>query len=109
MSRTLVNINDTSFPVAPLAPVTVAPSVGLHPQRLRPLQGRPAGSLVIHEIYRSLQGESTFAGLPCVFIRLTACNLRCVYCDTPHAFTEGNVLSLDEVLERTLALGDRLV
>ncbi len=54
-----------------------------HPQRLRPLQGSPAGSLLIHEIYRSLQGESTFAGLPCVFIRLTACNLRCVYCDTP--------------------------
>ena len=43
----------------------------------------------IHEIYRSLQGESTFAGLPCVFVRLTACHLRCVYCDTPHAFTQG--------------------
>ena len=54
--------------------------------RLRPLKGKPAGTLVIHEIYRSLQGESTFAGLPCVFIRLTACHLRCVYCDTPHAF-----------------------
>ena len=51
--------------------------------------GKPAGSLVIHEIYRSLQGESTFAGLPCVFVRLTACHLRCVYCDTPHAFTRG--------------------
>ncbi|WP_406700234.1 radical SAM protein [Singulisphaera sp. Ch08] len=109
MSRTLVTINDTSFPIAPLGPVTAAPSIALHPQRLRPLQGKPAGSLVIHEIYRSLQGESTFTGLPCVFIRLTACNLRCVYCDTPHAFTEGNVLSLDEVVERTLALGDPLV
>jgi 7-carboxy-7-deazaguanine synthase len=64
--------------------------------------------LVIHEIYRSLQGESTFAGLPCVFIRLTACHLRCVYCDTPHAFTEGEPLALDEVVQRALALGDDL-
>ena len=46
-------------------------------------------SLVVNEIYLSLQGESTFAGLPCVFVRLTACNLRCSYCDTAYAFTEG--------------------
>jgi 7-carboxy-7-deazaguanine synthase len=46
-------------------------------------------TLVINEIYLSLQGESTFAGLPCVFIRLTACNLRCSYCDTAYAFNEG--------------------
>src|SRR5262252_8951145 len=46
-------------------------------------------SLVINEIYLSLQGESTFAGLPCIFIRLTACNLRCSYCDTAYAFTQG--------------------
>jgi 7-carboxy-7-deazaguanine synthase len=65
--------------------------------------------LVIHEIYRSLQGESTFAGLPCVFIRLTACNLRCVYCDTPHAFTEGDLIGFSQVLERALELGDDLV
>jgi 7-carboxy-7-deazaguanine synthase len=77
--------------------------------RLRPLLGKPAGSLVIHEIYRSLQGESTFAGLPCVFVRLTACNLRCVYCDTPHAFHEGRVFSLEEVLAQALGLGDPLV
>jgi 7-carboxy-7-deazaguanine synthase len=64
---------------------------------------------VIHEIYRSLQGESTFAGLPCVFIRLTACHLRCVYCDTPHAFSEGEALDLDEVVARALELGDDLV
>ncbi|MFO0891610.1 MAG: radical SAM protein [Isosphaeraceae bacterium] len=73
-------------------------------RRLRPLEHKPAGSLVVHEIYRSLQGESTFMGLPCVFIRLTACHLRCVYCDTPHAFHQGAVLSLDEVFARTLAL-----
>jgi 7-carboxy-7-deazaguanine synthase len=46
-------------------------------------------TLVVNEIYLSLQGESTFAGLPCIFIRLTACDLRCSYCDTAYAFTEG--------------------
>ena len=46
-------------------------------------------TLVVNEVYLSLQGESTFAGLPCVFIRLTACDLRCSYCDTAYAFTEG--------------------
>jgi 7-carboxy-7-deazaguanine synthase len=80
-----------------------------HPHRLQPLEGKPAGTLLIHEIYRSLQGESTFAGLPCVFIRLTACNLRCVYCDTPHAFAQGDVLELDEIMTRALQLGDDLV
>ena len=54
-------------------------------------------TLVINEIYLSLQGESAFAGLPCVFIRLTACNLRCSYCDTAYAFTEGKKMSLEEV------------
>lgn len=53
--------------------------------------------LVINEIYLSLQGESTWAGLPCIFIRLTACNLRCSYCDTAYAFTEGKRQTLDEV------------
>lgn len=55
-------------------------------------------SLVVNEIYLSLQGESTFAGLPCVFIRLTACDLRCSYCDTAYAFTEGKMKSLVEIL-----------
>src|SRR5476651_825304 len=54
--------------------------------------------LVVNEIYLSLQGESTFAGLPCVFIRLTACDLRCSYCDTAYAFTEGKKKSLGEIL-----------
>src|SRR5580765_1961381 len=53
--------------------------------------------LVINEIYLSLQGESTFAGLPCVFVRLTACNLRCSYCDTAYAFKEGKKLTIAEV------------
>ena len=53
--------------------------------------------LVINEIYLSLQGESTFAGLPCIFVRFTACDLRCSYCDTVYAFTEGKKMSLDEI------------
>jgi 7-carboxy-7-deazaguanine synthase len=57
-----------------------------------------AETLVINEIYLSLQGESTWAGLPCVFIRLTACNLRCSYCDTAYAFTEGRKILLTDVL-----------
>jgi 7-carboxy-7-deazaguanine synthase len=80
-----------------------------HRHRVEPLENKPAGSLLVHEIYRSLQGESTFAGLPCVFIRLTACNLRCVYCDTPHAFAEGRVVVVDAVLAHALELGDDLV
>lgn len=54
-------------------------------------------TLIINEIYRSLQGESTFAGLPCIFIRLTACDLRCSYCDTAYAFTEGKKRTLAEI------------
>ncbi|PAW81064.1 MAG: 7-carboxy-7-deazaguanine synthase [Pedosphaera sp. Tous-C6FEB] len=64
-------------------------------------------SLVVNEIYLSLQGESTFAGLPCVFIRLTACNLRCSYCDTAYAFTEGKRQSLDEIVAAVERLADR--
>src|SRR6266850_3501652 len=54
-------------------------------------------TLVINEIYLSLQGESTFAGLPCIFVRLTACGLRCSYCDTAYAFTEGAKMSLPDI------------
>src|SRR5438309_6856295 len=53
--------------------------------------------LVVNEIYLSLQGESTLAGLPCIFVRLTACNLRCSYCDTAYAFTEGKKRTLAEI------------
>jgi len=55
-------------------------------------------ALVVNEIYLSLQGESTFAGLPCIFIRLTACDLRCSYCDTAYAFAEGKKTPLAEIL-----------
>ncbi len=59
-----------------------------------------SGSLVVNEIYLSLQGESTFAGLPCVFVRLTACNLRCSYCDTAYAFIEGTRMTAELILRR---------
>jgi len=61
-------------------------------------------TLVVNEIYLSLQGESTFAGLPCIFIRLTACNLRCSYCDTAYAFTEGKKRTLKEIRDEVLRL-----
>ncbi|MFO0755226.1 MAG: radical SAM protein [Byssovorax sp.] len=66
-------------------------------------------TLVVHEIYRSVQGESTFAGLPCVFVRLTGCNLRCTWCDTPQAFYGGKRRPRREVLAEALALGTPLV
>ncbi len=59
-------------------------------------------TLTIHEIYYSIQGESTWAGLPCVFVRLTFCNLRCTYCDTTHAFYEGENKTLPEILSTVL-------
>src|SRR5215831_9473738 len=77
--------------------------------RVALLQSKPPGQLLIHEIYRSVQGESTFAGLPCVFVRLAVCNSRCVWCDTPHAFAQGELMSLDQVLERVLAFKCPLV
>jgi 7-carboxy-7-deazaguanine synthase len=55
--------------------------------------------LTINEIFYSIQGESTRAGRPCVFVRLTACDLRCAWCDTPYAFHEGRKQSVDEVVE----------
>src|SRR5688572_33343210 len=61
-------------------------------------------TLVVNEIYLSLQGESTFAGLPCVFVRLTACNLRCSYCDTAYAFTEGKKWLVADVVARVREL-----
>jgi 7-carboxy-7-deazaguanine synthase len=63
-----------------------------------------ADTLVVNEIYLSLQGESTFAGLPCIFVRLTACNLRCSYCDTAYAFKEGRKRTVEEALAEVRAL-----
>ena len=61
------------------------------------------------EIFASIQGESTYAGLPCVFIRLTGCNLRCVYCDTAYAYDEGREMSLEEIVEAVIPHGIGLV
>src|SRR5712664_5007834 len=65
--------------------------------------------MVVTEIFKSIQGESTFAGLPCVFIRLTGCNLRCHWCDTAYAFYGGQKMSGEELLERVCQLGGKLV
>jgi 7-carboxy-7-deazaguanine synthase len=66
-------------------------------------------TLVIHEIYRSIQGETSFVGRPCTLVRLTGCNLRCRWCDTPQAFQGGKRLPRAQVLEQALALGTELV
>jgi 7-carboxy-7-deazaguanine synthase len=66
-------------------------------------------TLVIHEIYASIQGESTFAGLPCTFVRTTGCNLRCTWCDTPQAFHGGTRMQREDVLAKALSFGTPLV
>lgn len=71
--------------------------------RIALLRTVPPGELLIHEIYRSIQGESTFAGLPCVFVRAAVCDLRCSWCDTPHAFNRGERLPVADVLDQVLA------
>src|SRR5579872_5229254 len=65
--------------------------------------------LTINEIFHSIQGESTYAGRPCVFVRLTACDLRCSWCDTPYAFHEGRKMSIDEVVADVASRGCPLV
>jgi 7-carboxy-7-deazaguanine synthase len=65
--------------------------------------------MVITEIFNSIQGESTFAGLPCIFIRLTGCNLRCHWCDTAYAFHGGQKMSIEEVVQKVRAFGGKLV
>ena len=73
------------------------------------LQTVPAGELLIHEIYISVQGESTFAGLPCVFVRTSVCDLRCTWCDTPHAFNRGERMTRAVVREQALAFDCPLI
>jgi 7-carboxy-7-deazaguanine synthase len=68
-----------------------------------------AKTLTVNEIYHSIQGESTWAGQPCVFVRLTFCDLRCTYCDTEYAFYEGTKRTLDEIVEAVAGFGCRLV
>jgi 7-carboxy-7-deazaguanine synthase len=68
-----------------------------------------AAMLTVNEIFHSIQGESTHAGRPCVFVRLTACDLRCSWCDTPYAFTEGRKMSVEQVVAQVGAFGSPLV
>lgn len=65
--------------------------------------------LKINEIFYSIQGESTFAGKPCVFVRLTACDLRCTYCDTEYAFYEGKKQTFEEIFREVAKFGCQLV
>jgi 7-carboxy-7-deazaguanine synthase len=65
--------------------------------------------LRVTEIFRSIQGESTHAGRPCTFVRLTGCPMRCVWCDSEYTFTGGEHISLDDVLKQVRAFGCRLV
>jgi 7-carboxy-7-deazaguanine synthase len=64
--------------------------------------------MYITEIFKSIQGEGTRAGLPCIFVRLTGCNLRCTWCDTAYAFHGGQKMTVEEVVERVEALNGRL-
>lgn len=72
------------------------------------VDGDPA-RLVVNEIFYSIQGESSYAGLPCVLVRLTGCNLRCVWCDTAYAFYEGQPMTVPAVLAEVRRFGCRLV
>ena len=78
-------------------------------KRMKPLSRVAPGELLIHEIYASIQGESSFAGLPCTFVRTTTCHLRCSYCDSVHAFTQGESMTEDAIVAEVERLGVRLV
>jgi 7-carboxy-7-deazaguanine synthase len=72
-------------------------------------EARVPETIVVHEIYASVQGESSFVGLPCTFVRLTGCNLRCSWCDTTQAFFGGSRMSRAEVLAKALSFDTPLV
>ena len=65
--------------------------------------------IIINEIFFSIQGESTRTGLPCIFIRLTSCDLRCAWCDTTYAFQEGTEMNIDEIIKKVETYRCRLV
>src|SRR5436190_17708175 len=91
----------------PRTPLTAVPPEAQH--RVALLRDVPAGELLIHEIYLSVQGESTFAGLPCVFVRTAVCDSRCKWCDTPHAFNQGERMTRGAVLAKALSFNCPLV
>ncbi len=65
--------------------------------------------IVVNEIFRSIQGESTYAGLPTTFIRTTGCNLRCSWCDTKYAYEDGTGMTVDDIADKVKRLGSGLV
>ena len=97
LAATPGDLDVTSTPRDPPAP---APLEAAEPRLRLP----PSERLRVNEIFYSLQGESTFAGRPCVLVRLTGCQMRCRWCDTEYAFHEGDWLSVDEVVERVIDL-----
>lgn len=100
---------DESSPVSAAEPGS--PSIPASaPRAPDPALRLPAAErLRVHEIYYSLQGESTFAGRPCVLVRLTGCQMRCRWCDTEHAFYEGDWRTVEEVLAEVATHGCPLV
>ena len=66
-------------------------------------------AIKVNEIYYSIQGESTHTGKPCIFIRLTYCNLRCTYCDTEYAFYEGTDMAIEEIISKVKSWNCNLV
>ncbi len=66
-------------------------------------------TLLVNEIFYSIQGESIYSGRPCIFVRLTGCNLRCTYCDTRYAYEEGIEMEIAEIIRRVAAYNCRLV
>src|SRR5947208_11026858 len=91
----------------PRSPLRDVPPEAQH--RVALLRDVPPGELLIHEIYLSVQGESTFAGLPCAFVRTAVCDSRCKWCDTPHAFTQGERMTRAAALAKALGFGCPLV
>jgi len=76
---------------------------------MKAMANQESQTLLVTETYTSIQGESTWAGLPCFFIRLTGCPLRCRWCDTEYAFTGGRQLTIDEILQEANRSGVDLV
>lgn len=80
------------------------------PERMAPIKNKQDKSaLLIHEIFSSLQGESSFMGRPCIFVRTTGCHLRCSYCDTAHAFFKGTEQTIDDIITTVRSFGVPLV
>ena len=92
-------------------PVTLPLAVLNEPatERVRELKGLAPGTLLVHEVYASVQGEGTQTGRPCAFVRLTGCHMRCRYCDTEHAFHGGAERRVAEVAAEVVGLGLPLV